>query len=109
MRAFALTAALLLLATACSQGDGEASGGESAVPERPIEAVLAEHTDRLMSLPGVVGTAQGECGGQPCIKVLAVEDTPQLRSDVPTSLEGYAVEIVVTGAIEALDTPGPPQ
>ena len=46
--------------------------------ERSIEAVLREHTDRLMALPGVVGSAQGLCDGEPCIKVLVVTRTSEL-------------------------------
>jgi len=35
--------------------------GEKRMVGRSIGEVLKEHTDRLMSLPGVVGTAQGLC------------------------------------------------
>jgi hypothetical protein len=45
---------------------------------KTIEAVLKQHTDRLMSLPGMVGTAIGACKGEPCIKVLVVKKTPEL-------------------------------
>ena len=32
--------------------------------DKPIEVVLREHTERLMALPGVVGTAQGQSEGR---------------------------------------------
>ncbi len=105
----ALAGLLALLIVACGEeraraGDGgTAVTAVTAVPGKSIEAVLAEHTDSLMALPGVVGTAQGECAGRPCIQVLVVEDTPQLRAQLPSSLDGYAVEMLVTGEIEARD------
>ena len=104
--AMALAGLLALLAAACGEQTARAGDGGTAVtpvPGKSIEAVLAEHTDSLMALPGVVGTAQGECAGRPCIKVLVVEDTPQLRGQLPSSLDGYAVEMLVTGEIEARD------
>ena len=71
--------------------------------EKSIEAVLKEHTDRLMALPGVVGTAQGLCDGKPCIKVLVVAKTADLLAQIPSVLEGYTVEVQETGVIRALD------
>ncbi len=72
------------------------------MPEKTIEEVFSEHTDSLMALPGVVGTGQGECGGRPCIRVFVVEKTPKLLNQVPTSIEGYEVEVQETGDIKAL-------
>ena len=73
------------------------------MPEKPIETVLKAHTDRLMVVPGVVGTAQGECEGKPCIKILVVEKKPSLLQKLPPNLEGYPVEIVETGVIRATE------
>lgn len=70
--------------------------------ERPIEQVLKEHTDSLMALPGVVGTAQGLCRKKPCIKVYVVRLTPELKQQLPQKLEGYTVDIEETGEIKAL-------
>ena len=69
---------------------------------KTLEAVLKQHSDRLMALPGVVGVAIGECEGNPCIKVLVVEKTPQLVNEIPPTLEGYPVVIEETGEIRAL-------
>jgi hypothetical protein len=66
-----------------------------------IEAVLEEHTDALMSLPGVVGTAHGECAGEPCIKVYVVQETPQLHERIPAAIEGYRVVVEEIGEIRA--------
>jgi len=71
---------------------------------KTIEAVLEEYTDRLMSLPGVVGTAIGECDGKPCIKVLVVKKTPELLKKIGPTLEGYLVVIEETGEFRALDS-----
>jgi hypothetical protein len=54
-----------------------------------------------MSVSGVVGTAQGDCAGRPCILVLVERMTPSLRQQVPKELEGVPVEIRETGRIEA--------
>ena len=72
------------------------------MPEKPIEAVLKEHTDNLMALPGVVGTAQGLCDDKPCIKIYVVALTPELEQKIPKNLEGYPVDIEVTGEFRAL-------
>ena len=76
--------------------------GEKKVPTKTIVEVLKEHTEELMSLPGVVGTAQGLCNDNPCIKVLVIEKTPELAQKIPNSLEGYPVMIEETGEIRAL-------
>ena len=72
---------------------GACGNEETTMQEKTIEQVLRENTDSLMALPGVVGTAQGECAGEPCIKVLVVEKTPDLLEKIPTVIDGYAVEL----------------
>lgn len=72
------------------------------MPEKTIEAVLEAHTDTLMSLPGVTGTAQGLCEGKPCIKVYVIDKTPRLEQEVPAVLGGYPVVVEETGEIRAL-------
>ncbi len=87
---------------ACSQ-QGVNQLKEISMPEKTIETVLKEQTDKLMAIPGVVGTAQGLCSGKPCVKVYVVKKTSDLVKQIPATLEGYAVEIQVTGEIKALD------
>jgi hypothetical protein len=60
---------------------------------KTIEQVLAEHTDALMAVPGVVGTAIGASG----IRVFLADATARPR--IPTQIEGYAVSVEVTGLI----------
>ena len=87
---------------ACSNNVVDNHQGEKIMPTRPIEAVLSEHTDELMSIQGVVGTAQGLCDDKPCIKVFVVKKTPELDQKIPDVLEGYTVEVVEIGEIKAL-------
>ena len=72
------------------------------MPRKAIETVLAEAVDRFMGLPGVVGVAQGECDGSPCVKVLVASRTAELVREIPSVLEGYAVEVEETGPFRAL-------
>ena len=67
---------------------------------RSIDEVLAAHTDSLMTLPGVVGTAVGLCDGQRCIKVLVADSSAATKRRIPATLEGYRVSIEVTGNIK---------
>ncbi len=76
--------------------------GESNLTGKPIEQVLREQTDHLMSIPGVVGTAIGQCDGSPCLKVLVVKKTPELQKRIPSTLENWKVEIEETGVIRPL-------
>lgn len=102
---FTALLSVTLLALACvgqTGRDERAEGG--GMPRPSIEAVLKAHTDSLMSLPGVVGTAIGECEGKPCIKVLVARKTPELLRRIPEALEGFKVVVSETGEIRALDS-----
>ncbi len=70
--------------------------------DKPIEQVLRENTDHLMSLPGVVGTGQGLCKGKPCIKIYVAQMSPELSERLPKEIEGYLVDMEITGVIKAL-------
>src|SRR6266571_70195 len=94
-----MTLVLLAGAFACSRAQpGGAEGATVAV--KSIEAVLAAHTDSLMKLPGVVGTALGLCEGERCIKVLVADSSSRTRGRIPSRLEGYRVVVDVTGPIQ---------
>ena len=88
---------LMAAIVACTQQGAVGGQQRGAMPEKSIEAVLKEHTASLMSLSGVVGTAQGECSGQPCILVLVSIQTQELKEQVPSAIEGYPVSIQETG------------
>lgn len=81
--------------------DSEAARRTPPVPQAPktIDAVLAEHNDSLLAVPGVVGTAVGRCAGAPCIRVLVTRTSDELRRRIPRELEGFPVQIDVTGPV----------
>lgn len=81
---------------------GGESKGKDIMTQKPIENVLKEHTQGLMSLPGVVGTAQSLCNDKPCIKIYVIEKTSELEKKIPNILEGYPVFIEEVGEIRAL-------
>ena len=90
-------------ATACGQPSAEAGPEERPLVEKSIEQVLQQHTDSLMALPGVVGTAQGLCADEPCIQVFVVEATEELLKQIPEEIEGYTVDVQQTEEFKALD------
>ncbi len=69
-----------------------------------IEAAQQQLTDSVMSLPGVVGTAIGECEGAPCIKVYVVQNSQELTDKIPSTFEGFPVVVEATGEIRARDS-----
>jgi hypothetical protein len=91
-----LLLALVFTAGAVSSGKGEPMSG------RTIEEVLKAHTAELMSLPGVVGTAQGLCTNRPCIKVYVGKKAVGPEQKIPAMIEGYPVEIEATGMFRTL-------
>ena len=107
MKSFLAAVGLVLLlagAAACGQSGPVAGQEAGTVANKPIEQVLQEHTDRLMALPGVVGTAQALCAGQPCIRIFVVEATEDLLKLIPDEIEGYTVDVLQTGEFKALDS-----
>jgi len=85
--------------TASSSSSG--SSGEKLVAAKTIEEAVSRHAPDLMALPGVVGVAQGQCGGRPCIRVYVIEKIPELEQKIPARLDGFPVVIDVTGEIRA--------
>ncbi len=101
-----VTAGLLwALVVAVATGEQAAEGGRDAtsMQQRTIEEALKAHTDRLMSIPGVVGTAQGLCEGKPCIKVFVAKKTPELLRQIPAAADGYTVAVEETGELRPLE------
>ena len=100
---FTIASALLagaLVACAGSHRSEKNRGTDGTVANRSINEVLAAHTDSLMKLPGVVGTAVGLCDGERCIKVLLADSNPETKRKIPARLEGYRVTVEVTGTIK---------
>ncbi len=62
---------------------------------------METHTDNLLSIPGVVGTAIGmSMDGQPVVKVYLAD---RMVVGVPAALDGVATDTEVTGAFYSLD------
>lgn len=80
----------------------KAGANDRKMPTESIEEVLREHTDELMSIPGVVGMAQGICNDRPCIKVFVIEKTKKVDHRIPNELDGYSVVVEETGEFKAL-------
>ena len=76
----------------------------SPTPLRDINAVLADHDDRLLAIPGVVGVSIAllEDGKTACLKVMLSERKPAAEQPIPKSIEGHPVVIEVTGEIRPL-------
>jgi hypothetical protein len=68
-----------------------------------LEDILTRHTDRLLSIPGVVGVGEGERAGQPVVLVMVAALTPELAAELPDDLDGHPLVTEVTGEITAFD------
>jgi hypothetical protein len=90
-----MTAVVILLGS-CTTRDTD-----DTPPPANITQVLERHTDSLIRIPGVVGTAEGSCAGRPCILVLVERLTPEIRKEIPSQIEGIQLEIRETGRIQA--------
>ena len=88
--------------TYCSNIGLDDPQGELAMAPHTIEDTLERHTAELMSVPGVVGTAEGLCGDEPCIRVFVVERTAEIDRLIPETIEGYKVVVEESGEIRAL-------
>jgi len=84
---------------ACGKNSTDMNGEEMS--SKSIEQVLKERTPELMSMPGVVGTGQGLCDGQPCIKVFVKQKSPELESKIAEILEDTKYAIEETGEFRA--------
>ena len=73
------------------------------MPERTIEQVLKDNTDKWMAIPGVEGIAIGLFEDKPCIKIFTSSKPQQLRDKIPSTVEGYPVIIEETGEFRALE------
>jgi hypothetical protein len=58
-----------------------------------------------LTLPGVVGTAEGTYEGRPCVLVLVSHRTSATDTAIPQELEGVPLRIVETGMPEAFERP----
>jgi hypothetical protein len=54
-----------------------------------------------MAQPDVVAVGEGECEGEPCIKVYVSKRAAVLDDSIPARLDGYRVVIELSGEIRA--------
>lgn len=67
---------------------------------RPLAEIIAERAPEWMALSGVVGVHEGvDPAGAPCVKIMVERATPELRRELPGSVEGYPVLIRETGPV----------
>ena len=103
----AFAAATAAAASACGPNRPERPQEEDEMaqemaPEmaRPTIAEVQEaHTEEWMALPGVVGTGIGLCDEEPCIRVFLSRPSPEAEEAIPSRLEGYPVDLEVTGEV----------
>jgi hypothetical protein len=71
---------------------------------RDINAVLKDHEEELLAISGVVGVYVGLLPDEktPCLKVMVVKETEDLKRRIPKSIEGYPVLIEESGVIHPL-------
>ena len=87
----------------------ESPVGQTRQPEsmtlRDINAVLRDHDKELLAIPGVVGVYVGLLPDNktPCLKVMVVKETEDLKRRIPKTLEGYPVLIEESGVIRPLN------
>jgi len=104
----ALAAFALLAATACADRpaplEEPLSLQAARVPGPDIMAVQHRHTPELMRREGIIGTGirLREGAGQ-AIVVYAVSPAHAAAARIPPGLEGFDVEVVVTGRIDAIN------
>ena len=70
--------------------------------KQSIKEVIETHRDEFMALEGVEGIGQGKTdSGDPCVVIFLSQSAEQMEPPLPDSLEGYPVELKVTGRFEA--------
>ena len=77
--------------------------GGTAMDDETFKKILKEHTTFIITIPGVVGTAEGEWKGERCIVVMVAGIIPNDRKRIPTSIEGVPVIIKEVGELKARD------
>ena len=59
-------------------------------------------TKRVISKPGVAGTAIGQKDGQPCIKVYVESSDRKVLDSIPSVFEGFSVVVEGSGPFRRL-------
>jgi hypothetical protein len=75
---------------------------QNSETRKPITEVLSAHTVEWMKLPGVIGTGETKKDDQPAIMIFVDTLNDELRSKLPTQVDGYSVVIEQSGKIVPL-------
>jgi hypothetical protein len=96
--------AVFALTAGCQENMAQ---NNSAKSKRDINAVLRDHDQELLAIPGVVGVyvAVLDDGKTPCLKVMLARKSAETERAIPKTLEGYPVVTEVTGEIRPLGNP----
>ena len=74
---------------------------------KQIQSILAKHQQSLVAIPGVTSVGIGGSPDQPVLLVTVERLTDQLRRALPDRLDGFPVQIEVSGAVTM--QPGKPR
>jgi hypothetical protein len=101
----AVIAMLFLMAChAPEQSPVDQAKQQGSIHKMDINDVLRAHDQELMAIPGVVGVYVGLLPDDktPCLIVMVVKETKDLRKKIPGSIEGYPVLLEESGIIRPL-------
>ena len=63
-----------------------------------VAEVIEANLDHLFSLEDVAGVAEGEVGGQPCIKIYLVQENTRTVLELPEEIDGIRLITEITGS-----------
>lgn len=104
LQTFRITTFIIVIAIsfiACAE-NRDAGRRINRMSQKTIEEVLKENNSKLLSVPGVVGTAQSLCDSKPCIRVYVIQISDELIRQIPDIIDGYPVVIEEIGEIHTL-------
>jgi hypothetical protein len=97
---FRWLAAIAIVAVVLVSARGLSAQGRSAAAFERVKEVQERHTERLMALKGVVGTAVGLAENDQLAVLVLLEEAGV--AGIPAALDDVPVRPIVTGKIEAL-------
>ena len=109
-----VVAAVALIAAGCQPRSSSApASGPAAEPHaepapdsastQSLSLVIARNATTLMGIPGVVGVYEGETDGKPVLRVMVLSRADSTLKRIPKTLEGYDVEVEVSGPIKPMN------
>ncbi len=86
---------LIVFLTGCIKSE-PAKNRTEHLGGKTLAETIAENTPHLLTIPGVVKVAPGDCGIDSCIKVYVARKTEILAAQIPMMLETWQVDVVET-------------